>query len=165
MTARWAALAALPFILVAAACAGPAATPTAASTATPTAAPTALPTAAPTPSPGALRIEVELTDALTMDPAQMTVPRGVPVTFVVTNSGALDHEFYLGDAAMQADHAQEMLEMGGMMAHDEENGIAVDPGEMKELTYTFAAAGEWLAGCHVNGHYDAGMLATIMITD
>ena len=145
MTARSAALAALSVILAIAACAGPSATPTA--------------------SPGAQRIEVELTDALTMEPAQMTVPRGVPVTFVVTNSGAIDHEFYLGDEQMQAEHAQEMADMGGMMAHDEENGIAVDPGETKELTYTFATAGEWLAGCHVNGHYDAGMLATITITN
>jgi uncharacterized cupredoxin-like copper-binding protein len=154
-------------ILVVAACAGPSATPTAPPAAAPTdAPPTAAPlTAAPTPSPGALRIEVELTDALTIEPGQMTVPRGVPVRFVVTNSGALDHEFYLGDEQMQADHAQEMVDMGGMMAHDEENGIAVDPGETKELTYTFDAAGEWLAGCHVNGHYDAGMLATITNTD
>lgn len=149
MTARLAALAALSAILVLAACAGPNATPT----------------AAPTASPGAQRIEVELTDALTIEPRQMTMPRGVPVTFVVTNSGALDHELYLGDAAMQSEHAEEMAHADGMMAHDEENGIAVEPGQTKELTYTFEAIGEWLAGCHVNGHYDAGMLATITITD
>jgi uncharacterized cupredoxin-like copper-binding protein len=93
----------------------------------------------------------------------MTVPAGIPVTFVVTNAGAIDHEFYLGDEQMQAEHAAEMADMGGMMGHDEPNGIAVAPGETKELTFTFETAGEWIAGCHVSGHYEAGMRATINI--
>ncbi len=108
----------------------------------------------------ATRVEVTLTDALKIEPAGMTVPRGVPVTFVVTNSGAADHEFYVGDEAAQARHEKEMVEMGGMI-HDEPAGIAVKPGETRELRYTFAAAGETLAGCHVAGHYGGGMKAVI----
>jgi uncharacterized cupredoxin-like copper-binding protein len=114
------------------------------------------------PSAAATRIEVTLTDSLKIDPTAMTVPAGVPVTFVVTNSGVTDHEFYLGDAAAQAKHEKEMAEMGGM-THDEPEGIAVEPGETKELTYTFAEAGETLAGCHVVGHYGGGMKATITV--
>ena len=116
------------------------------------------------PSAAATRIEVTLTDALKIDPAAMTVPAGVPVTLVVTNSGATDHEFYLGDEEAQAEHEKEMAEMGGM-THDEPEGIAVEPGETKELTYTFAEAGETLAGCHVVGHYGGGMKATITVTE
>ncbi len=114
-------------------------------------------------SPATTRVEVTLTDALKIEPAAMTVPAGVPVTFVVTNSGATDHEFYLGDEAAQAEHEKEMAQMGGM-AHDEPEGIAVKPGETKELTYTFAEAGETFAGCHVVGHYGGGMKATISVT-
>jgi uncharacterized cupredoxin-like copper-binding protein len=109
------------------------------------------------------RVEVTLTDALKIEPATMTVPVGVPVTFVVTNSGATDHEFYLGDEAAQVEHEKEMASMGGM-THDEPEGIALKPGETKELTYTFAVAGEILAGCHVAGHYGGGMKATITVT-
>lgn len=119
-------------------------------------------TPAPSVSTPATRIEVRLTDALRIEPAQMTVPAGVPVTFVVTNSGGIDHEFYLGDEAAQQAHAAEMPSMGGMM-HDEAEGIAVKPGETKELTYTFAAAGPTLAGCHVAGHYAGGMRAAITV--
>lgn len=115
------------------------------------------------PSAAATRIEVTLTDSLQIEPAAMTVPAGVPVTFVVTNSGAADHEFYLGDEEAQAAHEKEMAEMGGM-THDEPEGIAVMPGETKELTYTFAEVGETLAGCHVLGHYGGGMKATISVT-
>jgi uncharacterized cupredoxin-like copper-binding protein len=115
------------------------------------------------PAAPATRVEVTLTDALRIEPAMMTVPAGVPVTFVVTNNGATDHEFYLGDEAAQAEHEKEMASMGGM-THDEPEGIAVKPGETKELTYTFAAAGETLAGCHVAGHYGGGMKAAITVT-
>jgi uncharacterized cupredoxin-like copper-binding protein len=108
------------------------------------------------------RIEVELTDALRIDLAMTAVPAGVPVTFVVTNTGVADHEFYLGDEAAQAHHEDEMMEMGGM-GHDEPEGIAVDPGETKELTYTFEKPGMTVAGCHVAGHYAGGMKAAITV--
>lgn len=111
----------------------------------------------------ATRIEVNLTDSLRIEPEVITVPAGVPVTFVITNSGATDHEFYLGDEAAQAEHEKEMVAMGGM-GHDEPEGIAVKPGQTRELTYTFAQPGQTLAGCHVAGHYGAGMKAAITIT-
>jgi len=108
------------------------------------------------------RIEVNLTDAFKMEPAEMTVKVGQPVTFVVTNTGAIAHEFYLGDEAMQAE--QEEMMQAGEMAHDTAEGISLEPGEAKELTYTFDTAGQTLAGCHVSGHYVAGMKATITVT-
>jgi uncharacterized cupredoxin-like copper-binding protein len=127
-----------------------------------TASPSSASPSAPSASAQATRIEVQLTDALKIEPAIMSVPAGVPVTFVVTNTGAIEHEFFLGDEAAQAQHEQEMQEMGGM-AHDEEMGIGVEPGATKELTVTFPDAGPILAGCHVAGHYAAGMKATVEI--
>ena len=124
--------------------------------------PAASATVAPSASAAATRIEVKLTDALRMQPARMSVKAGVLVTFRVTNSGATDHEFYLGDAAAQMEHEQQMSAMGGM-THDEPEGIALKPGETKELTYTFDAAGQTLAGCHQPGHYGNGMKATITV--
>jgi len=115
----------------------------------------------PSASVDATRIEVKLTDALRMEPAQMSVPAGVPITFVLTNTGATDHEFYLGDEEAQMAHEEEMS-MGGMI-HDDPAGVSVKPGETKELTYTFDAAGLTLAGCHVAGHYGGGMKATINV--
>lgn len=107
------------------------------------------------------RIEVQLNDAFQIVPASMSVPAGVPVTFVVTNDGVLPHEFYLGDDAAQAEHEAEMA--AGGMSHDEPAGINVEPGATKELTFTFGAAGSMLAGCHVAGHYAAGMKASIIV--
>jgi uncharacterized cupredoxin-like copper-binding protein len=114
-------------------------------------------------SPAGTRLDVSLTDALRIEPAAITVPAGVPVTFVVTNTGSTDHEFFLGDEAAQAAHEDEMAEGG--MAHDEPDGITVSPGETRELTYTFADDGTTLAGCHLPGHYAGGMKAEITVED
>lgn len=108
-------------------------------------------------------IEVKLTDALRIEPAAMTVKAGQPVTFMVTNIGAIEHEFYLGGEAAQAE--QERMMQSGEMAHDNAEGVSLKPGETKELTYTFADVGQTLAGCHVAGHYGGGMRATLTVTE
>jgi uncharacterized cupredoxin-like copper-binding protein len=120
-------------------------------------------TPAPTAAATALatRVEVTLTDTLRIEPAGITVPAGVPVTFVVTNAGAIEHEFVLGDKAAQAEHEMEMSSTG--MSQDEEMAIGLDPGETKELTVTFPAATTLLAGCHVAGHYAGGMKAAVEV--
>ncbi len=81
----------------------------------------ALISAAASASKPAARIAVKLTDALKMEPAQLDCPVGQPVTFVVTNAGTTDHEFFVGDDAAQAAHETEMSSMGGMggMGQDE----------------------------------------------
>lgn len=159
MRLTWKAAAAASVVLLVAACGGaPSATP-------PPATPAPASPAAVTPEPGpATRIEVTLSDALRIEPATMRVPAGVPVTFVVTNIGVSEHEFVVGDEEAQAEHAAQMGGRTGMH-DDEETAIGVSPGETKELTLTFPAAGTTLAGCHVAGHYAAGMKAVIEIVE
>lgn len=106
-------------------------------------------------------IEVSLTDAMRIEPGEMTVKAGVPVRFEVTNAGGLEHEFFVGSKRAQLKHAKEMA--GGGMMHGDENGVLVPPGETMTLEMTFQNAGKTLAGCHVNGHYAAGMKARITI--
>lgn len=156
MKSRYLALAPA-LVLIVAACSG------GGSTSSPSVAASTPPSAA-SPSSAAQRIEVKLTDALRMEPAEMTVKAGQQVTFVVTNTGAIQHEFYLGDEAAQGEHEQEMMSAGGM-AMDEADGIVLKPGETKELTHTFPSAGAFLAGCHETSHYAGGMKAAIAVTD
>lgn len=123
----------------------------------------ASPSPAASASAVAQQIEVMLTDTLKMEPAEMTVKAGQPVTFVVKNTGAIEHEFYLGDEAMQAE--QEAMMQAGEMAHDTAEGMTLKPGETKKLTYTFDTASQTIAGCHVAGHYAGGMKAIITVTE
>lgn len=125
----------------------------------------ALPSGGPAdPADADRAIEVEAHDDLTFSPAMVDVAAGETVTFVVTNTGVAVHEFTLGDAAAQHEHATEMGEAAGQMAHDEPNSVSLGAGETKELTWHFPAAGKVLYGCHEPGHYAGGMVGQITVT-
>lgn len=111
-------------------------------------------------------IEVNMLDSLAYDPPSIEVGVGDTVTFVVTNTGKVDHEFVIGDEGGQTKHAEHMKGEGGMaMSHDEPNAINVEPGETKELTWTFIEPGTTFYGCHVPGHYEGGMKGEIVVSE
>ncbi len=104
------------------------------------------------------------------DPIQVRV--GEVVTFRVTNVGKVAHDFTIGDKKVQLKHEEEMAEMlaAGAMGdeevgeeHAEPNTGAMDPGETVEVTWRFTAPGLLEIGCHVPGHYSAGMLVPLEV--
>jgi uncharacterized cupredoxin-like copper-binding protein len=112
-------------------------------------------------------IEVDANDDFTFGPEQISVSAGETITFVVTNTGVIPHDFTLGDLATQDAHAKEMAEMmatGEMDHHDDPNAVILEAGETKELTWTFTEAGGFYFGCHQPGHYAAGMVGTLGVT-
>jgi uncharacterized cupredoxin-like copper-binding protein len=144
-----------------------ASTPALAATPTPTPRPTATvqpsvsmpPAPTETPDDGTQVIEVELADDLTIEPAKMTVTAGVPVRFVVSNVGAIDHNFFIGSDKEQLQREAGTGEPG------KSRFIEVPPGETVELMLTFDEAGKTIAGCTVAGHYSNGMKANITIKE
>ncbi|MBI2778108.1 MAG: hypothetical protein HYX57_12735 [Chloroflexi bacterium] len=102
-----------------------------------------------------------MTDDLRFAPATYTVQAGETVRFEVKNAGQAVHEFLIGDVAAQ--DAFEMQMSGGGMTEDGDAGVSVEPGQTETFEYTFAGAGELLAGCHQPGHYAGGMVATITV--
>ena len=107
-------------------------------------------------------IEIQTTDALRFEPADVTVAAGETVTFRLSNNGSVVHDFTLGDQAAQDEHEAEMSEMDGM-AHNEPNVATIPPGETVELTWTFDGESQVLVGCHQPGHYAAGMTGQITV--
>jgi uncharacterized cupredoxin-like copper-binding protein len=118
-----------------------------------------------TPGDSVRTVTATLSDDMAIQLSESDFAVGDTVRFEVTNSGAILHEFYLGDVEAQEHHAEEMADMDGEEMHDEEDGIAVEPGATGTLEYTFERAGEILAGCHEPGHYEAGMVASITVAD
>ncbi len=106
-------------------------------------------------------IEVSMTDGLRFDPDRLIVRSGETVRFVIKNPTSIDHEFVIGDAAAQRAHAAEMA--SGMM-HDDAHAVSAPAGETRELIYAFGAPGDLQIGCHVPGHYEAGMHADVTVT-
>ncbi|MDY7106754.1 MAG: plastocyanin/azurin family copper-binding protein [Actinomycetota bacterium] len=108
-------------------------------------------------------VEIEMNDQLVFVPDEVEVTPGETITFRVHNVGNLAHDFTLGDEAVQAEHDEEMAEMAGEMAeHDEGNAIEVAAGETGEMTWHFTHVEGVLYGCHVPGHYAAGMRGTLV---
>lgn len=116
------------------------------------------------PAEATRTIDIETQDTLMFQPANLEIAVGEVVTLRVTNGGKITHDFTLGDAAVQADHDAEMASMdGGMTMADEPNGFLIPAGQTKELTWRFDTAGTVIYGCHVPGHYAAGMRGDITV--
>jgi uncharacterized cupredoxin-like copper-binding protein len=121
-------------------------------------------------------VRVVMNDRFRYQPASITVRAGRQVTFAVHNAGRLPHEFILGDRATQLDHERQMRAAppgtGHTHTHAEppdpaatspSGAVTVPPGETRRLTWTFQEPGIVLYGCHVVGHWAAGMKGTIVV--
>ncbi|WP_047303013.1 cupredoxin domain-containing protein [Pseudomonas fluorescens] len=145
----------------------------------------------PAPAAKASRsVEVVMGD-MSFNPKALEIKAGETVRFVLINKGQLLHEFNLGNAAMHAEHQQEMLKMqqsgmltptgmqamdhvamghgsmAGMdhgMRHDDPNSVLVEPGKQAELTWTFSKSGSLEFACNIPGHYQAGMVGKLTVT-
>lgn len=101
-------------------------------------------------------VKVELSE-FEIKPSMTTFKVGVPYRFVVTNKGTVNHDFSIAPPMM-----------AGMAGHGgaEDEALVVikaedlPPGTTKTVEYTFteSTAQEPVEfGCHVSGHYEAGM--------
>ena len=97
-------------------------------------------------------------------PATVTARPGETVTFVIHNADPIDHEFIVGDAAVQARH-----EVGREGHHhgDVPGEVSVPAGAVRRTTFRFPGAdpnglgpprpGSMEFACHLPGHYAYGM--------
>jgi uncharacterized cupredoxin-like copper-binding protein len=113
-------------------------------------------------------LKITANDQMRFLPEAVTVQPGETVVFEMTNTGVIPHEFIIGDAHVQEEHAK-LMETGGDhgdIHHGDQASYAltIAPGETASLTYTFDKPGTLFYGCHVPGHYAAGMKGTINIT-
>lgn len=92
---------------------------------------------------------------------------GVPYRFVVTNAGAVNHEFMI-----MAPLTEDQMGMAMDMHELDETALAMigedqlPPGATATLEFTFteaAPAGTLEFACHTPGHYEAGMKLPIVV--
>jgi uncharacterized cupredoxin-like copper-binding protein len=78
------------------------------------------------------------------------------------------HDVLIGDLEDQLHHHDEMA---AGMGHDngakDDGGllpaVTLEPGETAEVIATFDEAGDLMIGCHVPGHWEAGMRGTVVV--
>ena len=95
------------------------------------------------------------------DPAEIEVPRGVPITFVLVNEDPIDHEWLIGDAAFHDAHR-----IGTHASHgDVPTEVTVPALDRAQTTITFDEAGEFAFICHLPGHEAYGMVGLLTVGD
>ncbi|HYK94690.1 MAG TPA: cupredoxin domain-containing protein [Candidatus Dormibacteraeota bacterium] len=93
------------------------------------------------------------------EPSSVLVPVGVPVTFTIRNDDPIDHEWIVGDAAVQEQHR-----VGTDVVHNTLPTEQMIPaGETRVTTVTFSKAGTLQYICHLPGHEAYGMVGLVTI--
>jgi uncharacterized cupredoxin-like copper-binding protein len=95
-------------------------------------------------------------------PDKVEVKRGEQVRFILTNTGALEHEFILATTEENIKHAEQMKKNPDM-EHDDPNGKRVAPAKKSEIVWRFTKAGTFEYGCLIPGHREAGMTGTVVV--
>jgi uncharacterized cupredoxin-like copper-binding protein len=126
--------------------------------ATPTASPAASSMATPSAEPVCVSVIV---DDFVVRPQRTTFRVGETYIFSVGNEGTEVHEFVIEPAGV--DDAPLEAEVNGEERESEIEDIA--PGETAELEWTFTEPGRYQFACHVPGHFEAGMVIEVEVTE
>lgn len=107
-------------------------------------------------------IEVRMGDAMRFSPECISVALGETVRFTVRNTGKVMHEFVIGTRQENQVHA-ELMKKFPDMEHDEPYMAHVAPGKTGQIVWTFNRPGSFEFACLIAGHYQAGMIGTIVV--
>lgn len=109
---------------------------------------------------------VEVRDEFSFDPSTLTVQPGQEVTINFHNTGSVEHTFNVLKADASLDHVKE--EIGNEEHLHEELLFDIHetaPGATESGSFTAPQApGEYTIVCLVPGHADAGMVATLNVS-
>lgn len=92
-------------------------------------------------------------------PAQINVPMGVPVKFVIRNLDPIDHEWIIGDPDLHARHRTGTEPVHGTIATE----VTVPALETRTTTVTFDRPGLLAVICHLPGHESYGMAGSLRV--
>jgi uncharacterized cupredoxin-like copper-binding protein len=107
-------------------------------------------------------VEVAMNDEMRFVPASIVVKQGETIRFVVRNVGQMPHEMVIGTKEELRRHA-EVMQQSPDMAHNDPNGVDVEPGKRGQIVWQFTRAGRFDFACLRPGHFEAGMVGTINV--
>ena len=99
---------------------------------------------------------------MSYSPKSLDVKRGEQIKFVITNGGALAHEFILADEKDNLKHAALMQKFPDMQ-HDDPNGKSLEPKAKNEILWRFSKRGTFEYSCLILGHREAGMTGKVIV--
>ena len=113
--------------------------------------------AARPPAPGVRTVVITMHHTH-FQPAEIRVASGTTVRFVLRNTDPIDHEFIVGDEAVQQRHR-----VGHEAHHDGSvpGEISVPSGSEATTTFRFDHPGQVAYICHLPGHEAYGMVGVV----
>jgi uncharacterized cupredoxin-like copper-binding protein len=125
------------------------------------------------------KVSITMTD-FKFAPSRITLQAGVPAEIVLRNKGKVEHEFMVytvpkgkvsnwDEYVMPNTYFQDMGEVEGefpglgAVAGTRIFEVEVKPGRSAELKFTPTRKGTFEIGCHVEGHYEAGMKGVLVV--
>ncbi|HET6824265.1 MAG TPA: cupredoxin domain-containing protein [Anaerolineales bacterium] len=126
---------------------------------------------------GCTNISPQVTTRITVDasdfayqPASITVPVGEPVTITLNNIGNIEHDFVVEEISVTDVEASDVgtaaHHQGGHEAEvDYDLHFFAKAGHTASLQFTALDPGTYEVFCSVEGHKEAGMIATLVVTD
>ena len=109
-------------------------------------------------------IALRMSDQMRFTPDVIKVRKGETVRLRVRNDGKLMHELVIGTKAVLDEHAK-MMERFPNMEHDEPYMVHVAPGKTGDIVWQFNRAGTFDFACLIAGHYQAGMIGRIEVSE
>jgi uncharacterized cupredoxin-like copper-binding protein len=104
-------------------------------------------------------IKVTMTD-FTFSPTTFTVPAGEEISLEVSNNGAVTHSFIIMKAGQQVQ--SHFVEADKSNVYWEQAAVA--PGTSIKATFTAPGEpGEYQIVCGIAGHFEAGMVAKLVV--
>lgn len=107
-------------------------------------------------------IQIDMHDQNRFTPNQVEIKAGETIRFFVRNMGQIQHEFVIGTQKELREHAEMMKNMPHM-AHNDPNMITLKPRQRGGVVWHFDKPGTYYFGCLEPGHFEGGMVGTIIV--
>jgi uncharacterized protein (DUF305 family) len=96
-------------------------------------------------------IRVALTEGeMYIETSQTSFHVGETYTFVVTNEGQIPHDLVIAPVGEEHEHETDHEGGANML-------VGIEPGQTRDLFWSFSTPGAWEIACRLPGHYEAGM--------
>jgi uncharacterized cupredoxin-like copper-binding protein len=109
-----------------------------------------------------ITVSMQDTMRFVFDPALGGLKNGETIEFNLRNDGQIQHEFSIGNAEDQINHAAMMQKMPNMK-HNDPNTASLAPGESAKLSWKFMGKDTVVFACNIPGHFEAGMKQVLAI--
>lgn len=108
-------------------------------------------------------ITLLITEQIRLLPESIDVVQGETLKIVLTNNGALKHEFVIGTSQELEEHAALMVQSPDK-GHAAPHIAQIAPGKTTELVWTFNRPGVFAFACPFAGHYQSAVVGRIVVT-